>query len=103
MYAVQLAVKNGVKSKEAQAFLLNLMDSLEKEKLELAENEAITDQFVGYSYVENFALRIFLKADNEDRQGEATDKTARSFWAATLFLEVLKVFEGELDADVIKL
>lgn len=50
--------------------------------------------------VENFALKIFLLADNEDRQGLATQKTAKMFLASSVFLEILKVFGNELDEDV---
>lgn len=41
-------------------------------KAELSEQEAVKSETVAYAYVENFALRIFLGADNEDRQGHAT-------------------------------
>jgi vacuolar protein sorting-associated protein VTA1 len=71
----------------------------------LKENEVITDDTIGYAHVENFALKIFLSADNEDREGKASKyrglirKTAKSFLAASIFLELLKIF-GELDTDV---
>ena len=41
-------------------------------KAELSAQEAVQSETVAYAYVENFALRIFLGADNEDRQGHAT-------------------------------
>jgi vacuolar protein sorting-associated protein VTA1 len=44
-------------------------------------------------------MKIFNKADDEDRNGLATQKTAKTFHAASLFLELLKTF-GELDEDV---
>lgn len=72
----------------------------------MAGNEAIVNDTIGYAHVENFALKIFLSADNEDRNGQASKykhvnfrKTARTFLAASVFLEVLKYF-GELDSDV---
>lgn len=43
-----------------------------QEKLALAENEAIKNETIGYAHVENFALKIFLNADNADRNGQAT-------------------------------
>jgi vacuolar protein sorting-associated protein VTA1 len=43
--------------------------------------------------VENFALRIFASADDEDRRGIATVKTAKKFVAAATFFDVLNVFE----------
>jgi vacuolar protein sorting-associated protein VTA1 len=46
-------------------------------------------------------LKIFLNADDEDRNGMASKKTAKTFLAASVFLELLKVFgETELDPDV---
>jgi vacuolar protein sorting-associated protein VTA1 len=40
--------------------------------LALADHEAIQNDTIGYAHVENFALKIFLNADNEDRNGAAT-------------------------------
>jgi len=45
--------------------------------------------------IEGFALKIFSKADNEDRAGNATKTTAQAFYASAIFLDVLKQF-GEL-------
>ena len=50
-------------------------------------------------HVEGFAQQIFSKADKVDRAGCATIKTARSFYAAAVFFEVLGVF-GEVEEDV---
>lgn len=35
------------------------------------EAATITDEAAGSAYVENFAMNVFLQADNEDRQGKA--------------------------------
>lgn len=32
----------------------------------------MTNDAIGQTYIENFALQIFLGADNEDRDGKAT-------------------------------
>ncbi|KAJ3036196.1 hypothetical protein HDV00_002992 [Rhizophlyctis rosea] len=98
-YAAKQAIDKGAKSKESQAFLLHLMDDLEKERKVVGTNEAITNDVVGYAHIENFALKIFLNADNEDRNGGASKKTAKTFLAAAIFLELLKVF-GEVDSEV---
>ena len=37
-----------------------------------ADNEAITNDLVGYAHIENFALKVFFNADNEDRAGKAS-------------------------------
>ncbi|KAI9139132.1 Vta1 like-domain-containing protein [Paraphysoderma sedebokerense] len=99
-YAVRCAITDGPKNKsnEVKAFLGSLMDNLEQEKTALAGNEAITNETVGMSHVENFALKIFLNADNEDRAGKASRKTAKTFLAASIFLELLKNF-GDLEPE----
>ena len=41
-------------------------------KKDLASHDAIRDENVASAYVENFALKVFVAADNEDRQGAST-------------------------------
>ncbi|ORX58296.1 DUF605-domain-containing protein [Hesseltinella vesiculosa] len=99
-YAVQLAMKRGPRSPENDAFLSQLLDGLEDSKKALGDNiEAVTNDDVGYAYIENFALKVFINADNEDRAGKGSKKTAKTFLAASIFLELLKTF-GDLDAEV---
>ncbi|KAI8086102.1 Vta1 like-domain-containing protein [Halteromyces radiatus] len=99
-YAVKLAISRGPSNKTTNAYLSQLLDSLEVKKQALgSDNEAIKDDLVGYAHVENFALKVFLNADNEDRAGRATKKTAKTFLAASVFLEILKTF-GDLDTEV---
>lgn len=43
-----------------------------QDKKELAGQEALTNDTVAYAHCENFALKIFLAADNEDRAGKAS-------------------------------
>ncbi|CAG8523938.1 2264_t:CDS:2 [Cetraspora pellucida] len=123
-YSVKLALEKGTKSKESKAFLARLLDVLEEEKKALHDNEAVTDNVVGEAYVENFGIKVFMNADNEDRAGKATKlvilldqsycfgfhekkliiilpnrKTAKNFLAAAVFLELLKVF-GPLNPEI---
>ncbi|KAI9477983.1 MAG: Vta1 like-domain-containing protein [Benjaminiella poitrasii] len=98
-YAAKLAIARGPRTKETNLYLSHLLDLLETQKSNIESNEAITDDLVGYAHVENFALKIFLKADNEDRNGKANKNTARTFVAASVFLEILKTF-GEIDPEV---
>lgn len=35
------------------------------------ETSTITDESAGSAYVENFAIKVFLQADDEDRAGKA--------------------------------
>lgn len=38
-------------------------------KKQLGDNEAVTQEIVGSAHLENYALKMFLYADNEDRAG----------------------------------
>jgi vacuolar protein sorting-associated protein VTA1 len=41
-------------------------------KAEHGDNEAVTEDMAASAYIENFGLKIFATADNEDRKGRAT-------------------------------
>lgn len=93
-------------------------------KKEIGANDAIEHESAGAAYVENFALRVFKLADEEDRRAEATRfvsfcsvlslhswranivhfrrSTAKKFLAAANFLELLKVFEKSNNAVVVR-
>ena len=38
-------------------------------KAVLGDNDAVTNEAAGAAHVENFALKVFMSADNEDRNG----------------------------------
>lgn len=97
-YAARLAISRGPRTSQTNEYLSHLLDSLENQKQSMGHNETITNDLVGYAHVENFALKIFLNADNEDRAGKANKRTAKTFLAASIFLELLKTF-GELDSE----
>ncbi|KAF9356242.1 hypothetical protein BGX34_010021 [Mortierella sp. NVP85] len=96
-YAAKLAVPKTNQSNRAT--VEQLLVTLEKQKKSFGDNEAISNDLVGYAHIENFALRIFTMADNEDRNGQSSKKTARNFVAAANYLEILKVF-GDIDSEV---
>lgn len=98
-YAARIAIDAAPKLKTSQDFLVSLLNHLETEKVKLSALDAVSNEVVGYAHVENFALKIFNKADAEDRGGLATPKTAKTFHAASIFLELLKIF-GDVDSDV---
>ncbi|KAI9595616.1 Vta1 like-domain-containing protein [Syncephalis fuscata] len=99
VYAAQLAVEKGVTTADSRAFLMDLMGRLEQEKAGLAGHEALENKIVSKAYVEQFALNIFKRADDEDRAGKAGINTARSYQAAAIFLETCTTF-GDLDDDI---
>ncbi|SNX83247.1 uncharacterized protein MEPE_01953 [Melanopsichium pennsylvanicum] len=98
-YAAQLGISGNAKETEPKMYLLTLMDTLEDLKSKLADNDAVINDAASSAYVENFALKVFVGADNEDRAGKATRATAKKFLAATHFIELLKIF-GTLEPEM---
>ncbi|GJP34656.1 hypothetical protein CLOM_g19071 [Closterium sp. NIES-68] len=95
LYAMDkgLKVPGKERSKEVNALLVSIMGRLEKDKaaLQLSPDDGL--------HVEGFAQRVFSKADKQDRAGRADMATAKTFYAAGIFLEVCKQF-GDLAPEV---
>ncbi|KII93162.1 hypothetical protein PLICRDRAFT_382100 [Plicaturopsis crispa FD-325 SS-3] len=72
-----------------RSILSSLLTTLELMKVAIEPNDAISSEPAAAAYVENFALRVFARADDEDRKGEWGRGTAKKFHAAAHFLEVL--------------
>uniref|UniRef100_A0A8C0UT54 Vesicle trafficking 1 n=1 Tax=Cyanistes caeruleus TaxID=156563 RepID=A0A8C0UT54_CYACU len=98
LYAMQTGMKIDSKTPECRKFLSKLMDQLEAMKKQFGDNEAITQEIVGSAHVENYALKMFLYADNEDRAGQFHKNMIKSFYTASLLIDVLTVF-GELSEE----
>ncbi|KAL1757311.1 Vta1 like-domain-containing protein [Schizophyllum commune] len=94
-YAAQVGIALKAKDNASRAMLFELLTLLEKMKEEIGANDAIDLEAASSAYVENFALKVFTMADNEDRRGHATRSTAKKFLAAANFLEILKTFKPE--------
>lgn len=92
-YAAQVGITLRVVSTPNRNFLAALLTTLENLRRSVGSSDAITVESASSAYVEDFALRVFGSADNEDRRGAATRKTAKKFLAAATFFEVLNVFE----------
>ncbi len=75
--------------KEVMPFLLALMDKLEVEKKGVAGKSGAE----GRALVQAFADRVFTKADEEDQIGAADKNTARTFYAAGVFYDVMQQFK----------
>ncbi|XP_008311869.1 vacuolar protein sorting-associated protein VTA1 homolog isoform X3 [Cynoglossus semilaevis] len=101
LYAMQTGMKLDSKTPECRKFLVKLMDQLEVMKKELCDHESVTQEIVGNAHVENYALKMFLYADNEDRSGRFHKNMIKSFYTASLLLDVLSVF-GELSDENIQ-
>ncbi|KAJ6519985.1 Vta1 like-domain-containing protein [Mycena sanguinolenta] len=91
-YAAQLGIALKAKDTASRNFLFELLGALEKMKKEIGPTDAIDMEAASAAFVENFALRVFVMADNEDRAGAGNRSTAKKFLAAANFLEVLKTF-----------
>ncbi|ORZ31879.1 Vta1 like-domain-containing protein [Catenaria anguillulae PL171] len=101
MHAARVALQVAPQIPEIRPWLLAIMDALEAEKLQLKDNEFVADENVAAAHVENFALKIFAAADREDRAGKASMRTAKTFLAASNYLDVLSVFsDADLDESV---
>ncbi|XP_069811018.1 vacuolar protein sorting-associated protein VTA1 homolog [Dendropsophus ebraccatus] len=101
LYAMQTGMKIDSKSPECRKFLSKLMDQLETQKKQLGDCDSITQEIVGSAHVENYALKMFLYADNEDRAGKFHKNMIKSFYTASLLLDTLSVF-GELTEENIQ-
>ncbi|KAI0274991.1 Vta1 like-domain-containing protein [Gloeopeniophorella convolvens] len=92
-YAAQVGISLKAVSPPNREFLGALLTALENLRATVGTSDAITVENASSAYVENFALKVFASADNEDRRGTATRKTAKKFLAAATFFEILNVFE----------
>ncbi|KAK4055700.1 hypothetical protein OIV83_000246 [Microbotryomycetes sp. JL201] len=105
-YALQQAIEIESKDADSNAYLLSLMDKLEQASLalpwmkeQLKDKDTVTDDAAASAYVENFAIKVFAQADNEDRAGKSSRMTAKKFLAAANFLEILGVF-GDMSGEI---
>ncbi|KAG7387197.1 Vacuolar protein sorting-associated protein vta1 [Phytophthora pseudosyringae] len=98
-YAMEMGIKlrENDASNESTDYLLSLMDRLEHEKNKLPD----FTQEEGKEICEDFAIEIFSKADDEDRAGMANKSTARTFYAAGTFFDILNQF-GDISEDVVE-
>ncbi|GAB1603110.1 vacuolar protein sorting-associated protein VTA1 homolog [Argonauta hians] len=101
LYAFQKAMAIDKKTPECRDYLMTFMDSLEVLKQQLSENEAIQSETVGQAYLENYALKFFIVADNKDRAAQFDKNLVKTFYTAGLLLDVMSVF-GEVDEDLEK-
>ncbi|KAH3762399.1 vacuolar protein sorting-associated protein VTA1 [Pelomyxa schiedti] len=101
VYVLQLGIEktSGARDEASQKTLLSWMVSVEQQKAQL--ESTLTQEGMGKEYVEQFALNVFQMADEEDRAGNATMRTAENFSSASYFLEVLSQF-GPLSDDIVE-
>lgn len=108
LHAVQqaLATKQHLTDSEVAGFVTALLDEVEnlkvsEEALVSEQGQAIlNDDDVAQAYVENFAMKVFAKADKDVYSKTTTKGTATTFIAAATFLDVLKTFQSPLEKDI---
>ncbi|KAH1062743.1 hypothetical protein GYH30_005613 [Glycine max] len=95
LYAMErgLKIPQSERTKTTNALLVSLMKQLEKDKksIQLGPEDNL--------YLEGFALNVFGKADKQDRAGRADLTTAKTFYAASIFFEILNQF-GAVQPDL---
>mmetsp|Transcript_11515 Transcript_11515/g.27097 ORF Transcript_11515/g.27097 Transcript_11515/m.27097 type:complete len:364 (+) Transcript_11515:84-1175(+) len=106
-YCRQYAMERGLELRQQQDasassgandFLMALMTRLEADKSSLP---APVNKETGKATCASFADRVFAKAYQEDVSGFADKNTARTFYAAGIFYEILHQF-GEFDQAEVK-
>eukprot|EP00092_Neocalanus_flemingeri_P107821 GFUD01138391.1.p1 GENE.GFUD01138391.1~~GFUD01138391.1.p1 ORF type:complete len:269 (-),score=104.61 GFUD01138391.1:89-895(-) len=97
--ALQTGLTLDKSSNEALALLLPLMDWLEKEKIDKQVNEAITHEVVASAHVENYAMKLFLVADKQDRAANFDKNVVKCFYSAGILFDVMQTF-GPLTPEV---
>lgn len=100
LYALQQGMSINKSAPDNKKCLTQLMDILETAKSQNKNDESIQSQIVGQAKVEEFALKLFDKADEDDRNSNFHKNLVKSFYSAGLLFDVLNCF-GELSEDLI--
>lgn len=93
-YCRQYAVFNGIdlaQSPGGKTALGGILNDLETEKVAMSAFNREESHYL----CRQFAEKVFNKADTEDRAGAAGKGTAKTFYAAASFLEILQQFYSD--------
>src|ERR1700722_9371008 len=69
-YAAQLGISLKAQGSASRQFLFDLLGVLERMKKDIGPNDTVDNEPASSAYVEDFALKVFAQADNEDRKEE---------------------------------
>ncbi|XP_013105872.1 vacuolar protein sorting-associated protein VTA1 homolog [Stomoxys calcitrans] len=100
LYALQVGLKLTTQQPEETRLLLAIMDWLESMKKEHADNEAITNEVAAQAHMENYALKLFLYADKQDRDGNFGKNVVKAFYSSGVIYDVLQTY-GELSEEAL--
>ncbi|XP_045765067.1 vacuolar protein sorting-associated protein VTA1 homolog [Maniola jurtina] len=96
LHALQAGLKlTNKKTPEETKVLMAIMDWLEEAKKIYKDNEAISNEVVAQAHLENYALRLFLFADKQDREQNYGKNVVKAFYTAGVIYDVLTTF-GDL-------
>ncbi|CAB3243943.1 unnamed protein product [Arctia plantaginis] len=96
LHALQTGLKlTTKKTREESALLIALMDWLEECKRINKDNDAIINEVAAQAHLENYALKLFLYADKQDREQNYGKNIVKAFYTAGMIYDVLCTF-GEL-------
>lgn len=99
VYAAQLALAKFGKNKQCLPYLMQIMDAVEADKKALKDSEALKNDVVAQTTVWTWAMKVFNKADTEERAGRADMNVAGGFMSAMVLFEVMRCF-GPHDDEV---
>uniref|UniRef100_A0A1A9X2W6 Vta1/callose synthase N-terminal domain-containing protein n=1 Tax=Glossina brevipalpis TaxID=37001 RepID=A0A1A9X2W6_9MUSC len=100
LYALQVGLKSSTQQPEETALLLAIMDWLETVKKQNSSNEAITNEIAASAHLENYALKLFLYADKQDREGIFGKNVVKAFYSSGVIYDILQTL-GELSEEAL--
>ncbi|XP_058067044.1 vacuolar protein sorting-associated protein VTA1 homolog [Anopheles bellator] len=99
LYALQMGLKIANQGVNERKLLLAIMDWLETTKTQMSDNESVTNEVAAQAYLENYALKLFLYADKQDRASNFGKNVVKAFYTAGMIYDVCQIF-GELTEEV---
>ncbi|KAI9587114.1 vacuolar protein sorting-associated protein VTA1 homolog isoform X1 [Glossina fuscipes] len=100
LYALQIGLKISAQQADETSLLLAIMDWLETVKRENSTNEAITNEVAALAHLENYALKLFLYADKQDRESNFGKNVVKAFYSSGVIYDILQTF-GELSEEAL--
>ncbi|XP_062137194.1 vacuolar protein sorting-associated protein VTA1 homolog [Drosophila sulfurigaster albostrigata] len=100
LYALQIGLKASSQSAEETKLLLAIMDWLEQMKKQHVDNEALTNDIAAQAHIENYALKLFLYADKQDREENFGKNVVKAYYSSGVLYDILLTF-GELSEEAL--
>ncbi|CAL5872900.1 uncharacterized protein PFLUO_LOCUS7169 [Penicillium psychrofluorescens] len=100
-YIVNQIIERGLHNSddEVKLYTTDLVEKLEKFKIENPDNDTLTDNVAAQAFVEQFGLDVFKRAESAMTANKVTKQTADTFQAAATFLELCQIW-GEPDPEI---